>query len=83
MDDRVTSIVARIVFILDGMEVMVSTVMTILPISASTKVTVRTLDVAQRAMVRSEANLWGSGVLRACVMITAVNLMTTASTNYM
>ena len=41
-----TSIVARIVFILDGMEVMVSTVMTILPISASTKVTVRTLDVA-------------------------------------
>ena len=58
-----TSIVARIVFILDGMEIMVSTVMAILPISTSTKVTVRTLDVAQRAMVRSEANLWGSGVL--------------------
>lgn len=51
MNDRVSSVVAGIVFLLHRMEVMVSTMMAVLSISTSTKVTVRTLDVAQRTMV--------------------------------
>jgi hypothetical protein len=44
MNDRMTSIVARIIFIL-RVKVVIPTVMAILPISSSSKVTVRTLNV--------------------------------------
>lgn len=56
MNNGVASVVARICLLLHRMEVVVTTVVGVLAIAAA-KVAVGALDVAQRAVMRSKANL--------------------------
>lgn len=81
MDNRVPCVVAGVGVRLHGMEVVVASVVAVLPIS-STEVVGWALERAEWAVMRSKADLRCSRIVRAPIMITAVNLVATASTNY-
>lgn len=80
VDNRVTGVVAGVGVLLHGMEIVVAAVVAVLPISA-TEVVVWALERAERAVMRSKADLGRSRIARASIMITAMNLMATSTPN--
>ena len=82
MNYRVTCVVASVRILLHRVKIVVASVVRILAIS-STKVIIWALKRANRTMVRPNADLWRSWVSRSPIMITAMHLMSAASTNDM